>query len=149
MNRLILPRDACVQIEAAARAAWPRECCGLLEGTHVGGTAVVTAIHPTSNLADGAGAFEISPAEHIRLLRALRGTGKAIVGCYHSHPNGEPVPSARDRQSACESGFVWLIAALSSPQAAAIAAFLFDGSAFQPLPIIATASLDPARRPRV
>lgn len=149
MSGLILPRDARARIEAAARVAWPRECCGLIEGMRVGGTIVVTAAQPVRNVAEGPDVFEIDPAEHIRLLRALRGTGRQIVGCFHSHPDGVAEPSVRDRQSAGEIGFVWLIAALTAPDTAAIKAFVFDGNAFLPVPITHTASLDPARRPRV
>ena len=149
MSGLILPRDARARIEEAARVAWPQECCGLVEGMRIGSTVVVAAVHPARNVAGASDAFEIDPAEHIRLLRALRGTGRAIVGCYHSHPNGDPEPSERDRQGAAESGFVWLIVALNSPDATVIGGFVFDGEGFLPVSIIQTASLDPVRRPRV
>jgi proteasome lid subunit RPN8/RPN11 len=146
---MVLPRDQRAQLEAEARAAFPRECCGLVEGVRVGGVIVVTRVHPTRNSAEAPNAFEIDPAEHIRLLRTLRPAGREIVGCYHSHPNGEPEPSMRDRQSAGESGYVWLITALMGEGAAATKAFLFDGNGFLPVPITTTASLDPVRRPRV
>ncbi len=149
MTQLILPRAARVQIETAAAAAWPRECCGLLEGMRVGGAAVVTEAHAMRNAAEAADAFEIDPAEHFALLRALRGTGREVVGCFHSHPDGRAEPSERDRAGAGEAGFVWLIAALTAPQAAVLKAFRFDGGSFAPVSIIETASLDPARRPRV
>ena len=149
MSGLILPREARTCIETAARDAWPRECCGLIEGTRVGGTVVVTGAHPLRNVAESADAFEIDPAGHIDLLRSLRGTGRQIVGCFHSHPNGLAEPSERDRHSAAETGFVWLIAALTTPDKAAIKAFVFDGEGFKPVPITQTASLDPVRRPRV
>jgi len=99
------------QLSAEARAAYPNECCGLLEGVRHDDTIEVLALRPTRNLADAPDAFEIDPAEHIRLLRTLRGTGREIVGCYHSHPNGEARPSARDRAQAQDRNFVWLICA--------------------------------------
>ena len=71
-----------------------------------------TAFHPTRNLAAEPDRFEIDPSVHIRLLRALRGTGRDIVGCYHSHPNGRAELSPRDRQSAGDENFIWLIAAI-------------------------------------
>ena len=46
------------------------------------------------NLADTPDRFEIDPAEQIKLMRALRGAGREIIGCYHSHPNGSAEPSA-------------------------------------------------------
>ena len=39
--------------------------------------------------------YRIDPAEHIALTRHLRGTGRSILGAYHSHPHGDPVPSPR------------------------------------------------------
>jgi proteasome lid subunit RPN8/RPN11 len=70
-------------------------------------------IHPAANLAAEPDRFEIDPADHIRLLRASRGRGHDIVGCYHSHPNGRAEPSARDREYAFGDDFLWLIVVLS------------------------------------
>ena len=93
------------------------------------------ALHPTRNLASAPDRFEIDPAEHIRLLRALRGTGREIVGCYHSHPDGAPAPSPRDRCSAHDENFVWLIAGLDAAGTVTPAGFLFRGGDFHPLPL--------------
>src|SRR5205085_6978534 len=99
------------QLEREARAAAPRECCSLIEGVHDGDVLIATALHPTRNLASEADRFEVDPAEHISLLRRLRGTQHKLIGCYHSHPSGTAEPSERDRAGDCEDGFVWLIAA--------------------------------------
>jgi len=109
---LILPDDLRTQLLAAARAALPLECCGLLEGVRNGGTVTVMAFHPAANVSpDPATGFEIDPAAHFALQRALRGTSRAVVGCYHSHPNGRAEPSPRDRSCGCEDGWIWLILA--------------------------------------
>lgn len=121
------------QIIAEARAAFPRECCGLIEGVRGADMIEAVALHPTRNFADAPDAFEIDPAEHIRLLRTLRGTGREIVGCYHSHPNGEARPSPRDRAQAQGEGFVWLIAAVTPESDGHIAAFVFSAGDFAPL----------------
>jgi proteasome lid subunit RPN8/RPN11 len=71
-----------------------------------------TALHATHNIASDADRFEIDPGEQFSILRAARGRGTEIVGCYHSHPNGSSTPSARDRENVGEEGFVWLIVAL-------------------------------------
>jgi proteasome lid subunit RPN8/RPN11 len=109
---LIMSRALRAQIEREARAAHPRECCGLVEGVLNGDAVTATALHPTRNRATDTDRFEIDPAAHISLLRNLRGTERKIVGCYHSHPNGSGELSERDRACDCEDGFVWLIAAL-------------------------------------
>ncbi len=96
-------------------------------------TIEIAAIHPTANIAQTADAFEIDPAAHIALLRRLRGTGREIVGCYHSHANGRAEPSERDLAGASEAGFVWLIAALDDEGGGTVNAFIFDGNGFSPL----------------
>lgn len=126
---LILPATLQSQIITETRSALPAECCGLMEGIREGNAIRVTALHPTANLSpDPLSGFEIDPAVHFRLLRTLRGTGREVVGCYHSHPNGRAAPSPRDRANGCEDGFVWIIVANG-----AVAAF--HGPQFQPLAI--------------
>ena len=114
---MILERALREAILAEARAAHPRECCGLLEGDGER----IAAIHPARNLADAADRFEIDPALQFRLRRE----GRRIVGCYHSHPGGVAAPSRRDADGAGETGFLWLIAA-----GGALAAYVWDGAAF-------------------
>jgi desampylase len=119
------------QLAAEARAAFPRECCGLIEGVRRDGVIEALRLHPTRNLATRADRFEIDPAEQFRLLHALRGTERDIVGCYHSHPNGQAVPSSHDRTG--EDDFVWLIAAVREDSVCEIAAHLFMRGKFLPL----------------
>jgi desampylase len=120
------------QLLAAARSAFPAECCGLLEGRRGEGAVAVTAIHPTTNVSPAPrDSFAIDPAAQFVLQRALRGTGREIGGCYHSHPNGRAEPSPRDCAGAGPDTFIWVIMAAGS--ADAIAAF--EAPAFRPLAI--------------
>lgn len=131
---LILPDKLRAQVEAEARKSFPRECCGLIEGLREDSAVRVCALHATDNLATTPDRFEIDPAEQFRLMHALRGTGREIVGCYHSHPNGPAEPSARDLEHAVEEGFVWLVAAVGSPSRdVCLAAFVYENRAFSPL----------------
>jgi proteasome lid subunit RPN8/RPN11 len=131
ITALILPGDFCAQIFEEARAAFPRECCGLIEGVRDGDGIRVRAIHPARNLAAAADRFEIDPAAQFRLMRELRGSGREIVGCYHSHTYGRAEPSAHDLEHAVEEGFVWLIAALdAASQDATLAAIVYGNRAF-------------------
>ena len=129
----MLPDGLRARIVAEALAAFPNECCGLIEGEHASEIVRVHALHATANVnADPASGFEIDPAAHLRLLRSLRGSGHTIVGCYHSHPNGRPGPSERDRENGCEDVFIWLIAALDGA-AGAVALAAFEGPSFRPV----------------
>jgi proteasome lid subunit RPN8/RPN11 len=109
---LLLPEDLRAQIAREAEIALPRECCGLIEGYREDARAVATALHPTRNIAREDDRFEIDPAQHIALLKKLRGSDREIIGCYHSHPNGRAEPSMRDGES--DDDFVWLIVATTA-----------------------------------
>ncbi|HEX4079879.1 MAG TPA: M67 family metallopeptidase [Rhizomicrobium sp.] len=134
---LELAESLCEQLKREAQSTFPRECCGLVEGICEGSTARATALHPMPNAATAPDRFDIDPSAHIALLRHLRGTGRQIIGCYHSHPNGRPEPSTRDLAGASEAGFLWLIAAIESPAAdPRLACFVWTGTGFAPVQLV-------------
>ncbi len=143
--RLVLPSALAAQIEGEAQAAFPRECCGLIEGVRAGDDVEAVALHPAANLSAEADRFEIDPAAQFAALRTARANGREIIGCYHSHPGGAAEPSPRDLAGAGEEGFLWLIAALSEASAPVhFAAFAFAAGRFEPVAIADSPSLDPA-----
>lgn len=91
--------------EEAARAA-PAEACGLLLGD---GGGVARAVVCANVAADPLRHFEIDPAALIAALRAERQGGAAVLGYWHSHPTGHPLPSATDCEHAGGDGRVWAI----------------------------------------
>lgn len=113
---------------AEAATAVPAECCGLLLGH---GT--IVEARPTANVsADPLRHFEIDPVALIAAHRAARHGGLAVIGYYHSHPTGHPVPSATDCEHSGGDGSVWAIVAPDS--GAGGVAFWRDGaSGFEPL----------------
>ena len=131
MRVLAISAALCDRIAAEARAAAPRECCGLIEGVVTAEGWRAEALHASDNLAeDPDRGFLIDPQVQFDALRATRETGRTVIGCYHSHPGGQAAPSVRDRAQAMDDGFVWLIAADG-----ALAAHVFDARArdFAPL----------------
>ncbi|HEY2836170.1 MAG TPA: M67 family metallopeptidase [Rhizomicrobium sp.] len=129
--KLTLPPPLRARIEAEARAAFPRECCGLIEGNRRDGFAEAVAFHVGGNIADRDDQFEIRPEDHFAALRRARDNGRAIIGCYHSHPNGSPVPSEMDHAGAGEENFIWLIAALPRAEGpVTVAAFAYCDGGF-------------------
>jgi proteasome lid subunit RPN8/RPN11 len=109
-RRVELPPALAAAIAAAAAGALPHECCGLLEGTRDDAVFRVTALHPARNLSGEPERFQIDPADHFKAQKAARANGRAIIGCYHSHPHGAAQPSAADLAGAQENDFLWLIA---------------------------------------
>lgn len=92
-----------------AAAATPSvEVCGLLLGT---GDVVDVAL-PCRNVdRDPARRFEIEPAALFAAHRTARSGGAAVLGHYHSHPSGSPVPSPTDAAAAADDRSLWLIVA--------------------------------------
>lgn len=120
------------RISAAALAAYPAECCGLLVGRTVADGIIVTGIEPAANLRPEPDRFELDPAVHLRVQRMLRGTAERVVGHYHSHPNGRAEPSATDLAAAHDPDLVWLIAGCDGATVE-LAAFRLAGGAFVPI----------------
>jgi proteasome lid subunit RPN8/RPN11 len=108
-------------LAAAAIAAYPQECCGLLLGhlladNHRQATEIrpvpnawtleleaehqsiftpgITAAHSPQDR------FAIDPRDLLKAQKDARTQGCQIIGIYHSHPDHPAVPSERDRQSA-------------------------------------------------
>jgi proteasome lid subunit RPN8/RPN11 len=111
MIGVLLPQELRGRILQEARQARPNECCGLIEGVRAGEGFEVTELHPARNLAASPDKFEIDPRDQFAAYKASRAQGRAIIGCYHSHPHGRAEPSAADRAGAGEENFLWLIAA--------------------------------------
>jgi len=137
---LILPEGLRARIEKEAREAFPRECCGLIEGICENGTARAVTLYPARNIAAQDDRFEIDPEDQFAALRQARENGRCVIGCYHSHPNGLGAPSVSDLAGAGEENFLWLIASLSDANGpVALAAFIYRAGAF--FPVAATGAM--------
>ena len=89
-----------------ARREPTQECCGLLSGRE----GIITHAFPAENVAtDPSKNYEIAPKEIVRLMREFRAAGLQFLAIYHSHPNGENIPSARDIELAYYSEEAYLI----------------------------------------
>ena len=110
MTSVLMPEALRRQIIEEARAAHPAECCGLLVGAREGPQFRIVELHPARNLSADARRFEIDPRDQMAAQRQAREQGSRIVGCYHSHPDGQALPSLADRAGAGEDDFLWLIA---------------------------------------
>ncbi|MEQ9567266.1 MAG: M67 family metallopeptidase, partial [Pseudomonadales bacterium] len=114
----------------AAAAAYPRESCGLLNGS---GTELVllSEARPSANLAANPEmGFVVDPQVQFDALRELRGTPFRIVGHYHSHPNGAPTPSSIDVEMSQEPYAIWMIISVVMGAAAAPRAFLLHNGSY-------------------
>lgn len=93
-----------------ARRSGAEEACGLLLGSlSEEGGRIVEAVPATNVAEDRRRRFEVDPATLLKVHRGAREAGQALVGCYHSHPDGAARPSLRDAANAEQPGWIWLI----------------------------------------
>ena len=106
---LRLPAAAVGRLRELSEAAWPEEACGLLEGPveipgvsgafpvarRVSRVVACRNLHPAPRRR-----FQIDPERFLRVDRAARERGRAVIGVWHSHPHGDARPSPIDRAEA-------------------------------------------------
>lgn len=108
-----MPTPVMQHIAACALARFPEEACGLLVGRRANDSVTVSHAQESGNIAaEPRTSFEVDPGLRLRLQRALREEGAEIVGIFHSHPSGDPTPSATDQAAIWEPDLVWLITAV-------------------------------------
>ena len=103
---LLVTSDVLQLLLNEARRAHPAECCGILlgEGDRVATAIPARNVHPRPRTH-----FEIDPQTLIDAHRAARAGGPQVLGYYHSHPTGDPAPSATDCAEAAHDGKIWAI----------------------------------------
>jgi proteasome lid subunit RPN8/RPN11 len=94
-------------MEKEARAALPKESCGLLVGQK--NSNFIQDVIPAPNLSPEPNQFFIDPEFHLKTQRDLRIKNLEIIGVYHSHPIGDSTPSRDDEIGPHRPGFYWLI----------------------------------------
>lgn len=118
MNVLWLPPELAQTLVHHAHSAHPDEACGLLAGK---GPRVLQII-PTANIAaDPTTRYVMSPTALARHLPQLEAEGFSLLGFYHSHPDGEAIPSETDIREATYPEVAMVIVGLrgEAPQIAA------------------------------
>jgi [CysO sulfur-carrier protein]-S-L-cysteine hydrolase len=123
VQTITMPDAVRDSIIAHAKEEAPRECCGLL----VGRASLVDECVRSPNLDANPNRYEIDARLHVATNRRLRGTGRTVVGAYHSHPHSPAWPSASDVAESYYSEFIWMIVSLALPEAE-LKAFRIEGS---------------------
>lgn len=118
------------RLEEHARAAYPNECCGFLLATPVGREGpmrVLLGVEPARNRSvnEPRARFVISAQDLREAEGRAEGTGRKIVGFYHSHPDRTVLPSDLDRQNAWP-WYSYLITALTASELGPTEGFELD-----------------------
>ncbi|MGQ0736553.1 MAG: Mov34/MPN/PAD-1 family protein [Acidobacteriota bacterium] len=126
-----LGADAEAALVAHARDAAPHECCGLLIGTQ---TEIVAARRARNLASDPTRRYLIDPQDHFQALRESRAMGLELIGAYHSHPQGAPVPSPTDRAEGF-SQFLYVIVGHAC-ECPVLAAWVWTDGNFSQVPLV-------------
>ncbi len=113
---------------------YPLEACGLLigrittDGWHIDEAQAVANLS-TERAADR---FQLDPDAYRETDRHLRGSGREIIGIYHSHPDCPARPSPTDLNNAWE-GFAYIIVSIDQGHTADICCWALnaEGNKFQ------------------
>ncbi len=105
-----------IQVGAAAvEAMWnhalfchPQEACGLLAGSR----STVSMVYCLANVAAAPDRYTVEPGGHLGALRHAERNGWELIGVFHSHPQGPPVPSDYDIKGALEPAWHYVILGL-------------------------------------
>jgi proteasome lid subunit RPN8/RPN11 len=109
MTTITIPHAIRDGIAGQARAAQPRECCGVLGGQR----GRVVSCHPLRNqAAQPETRFFAAPEDLFAAMRSLRAAREDMLAIYHSHPRGPARPSATDIELAFYPDVIHLIVAL-------------------------------------
>ena len=90
------------EIKQIAQKTYPHECCGVMVGSVEDGVKTVTELIPAENQRTDSPAnrYLITPDLLNELEKKLKGTDRAIVGFFHSHPDVPAQPSTYDQDHA-------------------------------------------------
>ncbi len=122
----------------AAGQRYPNEACGLLIGcADAEGWLVDEAREaPNLNTERAADRFILDPAAYQRTDAELHGTGREIVGIWHSHPDCPARPSPTDLANAWD-GFAYVIVSVHEGRVAGLECWALNqtGERFQSVAI--------------
>ncbi len=124
---ILLTQDVEELILRDSRKRLPEEACGVVAGRRSGRVKLALLALPCKNVSPVPEAeYEISPRELLEVAELIEEEGLEILGFYHSHPGGSPVPSAIDESRAVWEGASYLIASAEG----SLASWLWDGKKF-------------------
>jgi proteasome lid subunit RPN8/RPN11 len=106
IERLVLRDQIADAMFKQSGWAYPNEACGLVSFDEAGTARAVLCL---TNADDSPDRFTIDPAEHHGAFRFAERMGWTIGGVFHSHPQGDAIPSPSDIAGGADPDWVHLI----------------------------------------
>ncbi|TJY41378.1 M67 family metallopeptidase [Cohnella pontilimi] len=106
----ILPKEVERRLTDACRRRLPNETCGILFGTEAGAQVEVEEFAVIRNAARRPGeSFAFLPEDWVSAYYEAQKNQRKIVGFFHSHPDGRPLPSVKDAKGWLPWGTYWIV----------------------------------------
>jgi proteasome lid subunit RPN8/RPN11 len=106
----VLPKAVKCGLVAACRNRLPNETCGILFGQVSQSRVMAEGFSVIRNAArNPSESFRFSPGEWTKAFYEAQNNGRTIVGYFHSHPGGSPLPSAEDTAGWLPWGTYWIV----------------------------------------
>ena len=87
----------------------PNEACAILYGNITGEENTVKEIWLTKNDTPSPIEFTLSAEQTWEMDQKRKEWNLEIIGIFHSHPNGEAIPSTTDKKFMQNNPYVWII----------------------------------------
>jgi proteasome lid subunit RPN8/RPN11 len=110
MESLSIAQDLIQEMVDHVQQSLPEEACGLLAGQ----AGQVKKVIPITNQAHSPVRFFMEPVELCQALTWIDEAAYALIGIYHSHPNGPSEPSQTDIKQFLYPGTATVILSFSS-----------------------------------
>jgi [CysO sulfur-carrier protein]-S-L-cysteine hydrolase len=107
ISQLTLRNEHWQAMLAHVRGLWPEEACGLLAGLE----GQVQQVYLIENIRHSRSDYYMDPNQQVSAMLEIESAGWEICSIFHSHPAGQPQPSATDIDRAYYPDAVYLILA--------------------------------------
>ena len=91
-----------------AREGYPEEVCGILAGRE----GEVLEVFQMTNTEHSPVSYFMDPREQFQVMKTIRERGLKMLAIYHSHPDTEAYPSAKDVRLAFYDDLAYIIISL-------------------------------------
>jgi proteasome lid subunit RPN8/RPN11 len=107
----VLSKETERGLAAACRERLPLETCGVLFGRMEQQSIIADGFALIRNAARlPTASFSFAPEDWVRAYYEADKNRRQIVGFFHSHPGGSPVPSPEDQAGSLPWGTYWIMA---------------------------------------
>ena len=130
MNKLIVSPDLLNRMVSHCRSGYPNEVCGILAGR--GG--LTKKIYEMPSIEKSPVSYMMEPKKQFEVMKEMRNEGPTMLAIYHSNPQSQAYPSAKDIDLAFYDDAVYIIVSLIEYDRPEIRAFkINDGNVMEVL----------------